>query len=117
MKLILVATALSAVSYAQIDMVKITDCSGLFDDCRIGPDANMATCAAANAQCEQCQIDYNQCRAPGNGVSKISRILRLTEYKRLVLIFSPRFIGLWQPGWLRSPSSKLCRLGLPPAEG
>ncbi|KAL1878189.1 hypothetical protein Daus18300_002106 [Diaporthe australafricana] len=69
MKLILVAAALSAVSYAQIDMAKITDCSGLFDDCRVGPDANMATCAAANAQCEQCQTDYDQCRAPGNGVS------------------------------------------------
>lgn len=71
MKLVLVAAALSAVSYAQIDMAKITDCSALFDECRSGPDANQATCAAAKAQCEQCQTDYNQCRAPGNGVSSI----------------------------------------------
>ncbi|KAG6358642.1 hypothetical protein INS49_012160 [Diaporthe citri] len=69
MKLVLVAAALSAVSYAQIDMAKITDCSALFDECRGGPDANQAICAAAKAQCEQCQTDYNQCRAPGNGVS------------------------------------------------
>ncbi|KAK2615847.1 hypothetical protein N8I77_002572 [Diaporthe amygdali] len=69
MKLILVAAALSAVSYAQLDMAKITDCSALDNECRTGADANMATCSAANAQCKQCQIDYNQCRAPGNGVS------------------------------------------------
>lgn len=71
MKLVLVAAALSAVSYAQIDMAKITDCSALFDECRTGADANQATCVAAKAQCDQCQTDYNQCRAPGNGVSLI----------------------------------------------
>ncbi|KAI3393407.1 hypothetical protein diail_4302 [Diaporthe ilicicola] len=69
MKLLLVAAALSAVSYAQIDMAAITDCTSLDNKCRVGPDANMATCSAAKAQCEQCQTDYSQCRAPGNGVS------------------------------------------------
>ena len=72
MKLLLVAAALSAVSYAQIDMAKITDCSALRDECRSQPSANQATCAANEAQCEQCQTDYNQCRAPGNGVSHVS---------------------------------------------
>lgn len=69
MKLILVAAALSAVSYAQIDMAKVTNCSALRDECRSGPGAHQAQCAANEAQCNQCQIDYNQCRAPGNGVS------------------------------------------------
>lgn len=96
MKLVLVAAALCAVSYAQIDMAKITDCSALFDECRSGPDANQATCAAAKAQCEQCQTDYNQCRAPGNGVSNIFwRKPTRTREERSMLIINLHHIGLW----------------------
>ncbi|KAG8168615.1 hypothetical protein KVR01_001364 [Diaporthe batatas] len=69
MKLLLVAAALSAVSYAQIDMAKVTDCSALSNECRSGPGANQAQCSSNKMQCEQCQTDYQQCRSPGNGVS------------------------------------------------
>lgn len=117
MKLVLVAAALSAVSYAQIDMAKITDCSALFDECRSGPDSNQATCAAAKAQCEQCQTDYSQCRAPGNGVSNILwRKPTRTREGRSILTFHLHHTGLRKPGRLRSPGSCLRRVRLPPAE-